>query len=489
MKTTNKFILKALVAVFILSGVFAKNSRAQQDNIIHLMPIIPQANYTNPAFKPTPTWYFGFPALSSLYLGIGHTGFAYRDLIKKRSDDSLELRMDNMVDKLGKRNYVSLNVMEELLAFGFRYKKNYFNFSLTDKASFRFAYPRDLISLAWKGNGQFVGKTLDLSGIGVNASYYREYALGFSRDVKILKQNFVVGGRVKYLNGLMNVWTKKNDVTVQINEDDFAHTANTDFLVNMCAPDSLIMQIDSINGDSIHEKGGIDAQQFFFNNTNKGLGIDLGVYYKLNDKFSFGLSLLDFGYIHWKTGGGSSTRNYTSTVKDFTYDGIDINEFFNEADTVISQQMNQIGDSLANIFKINQSKNGYSAPLPSKIYLTGMYSLTPHDKVGLLIRSEFFNGGIHPSFTVSYNKRFFNMLSASASYSIMNRSYMNLGFGLALNLGPWQTYVTTDNLYCLFDPEGTRTVNLHFGFNFIFGYKEKKANESLYQDTPQTPKK
>jgi hypothetical protein len=488
MKKTDKFILKALVAAFILSNSFVKNSIAQQDNTIHLMPIVPQANYTNPAFQPIPTWYFGFPALSSVYAGIGHSGFAYRDLIKRRSDDSLELRMDHMVSKLGKRNYVSMNLMEEWLAFGFRYKKNYFNFSVSDKASFRFAYPRDLISLLWKGNGQFVGKTLDLSGIGVNASYYREYALGFSRDVKILKQDFIVGGRIKYLNGLMDVWTKKNNVTVQINEDDFAHTANTDFLVNMTIPDSIAMGLDSAGSDSSYF-GGVDAKQFLFNNKNKGLGVDLGAYYKLNDKFSFGLSLLDFGYIHWKPGGGSSTRNYTSNVKDFTYDGIDVDQFFNEADTVVSQQMNQIGDSLANIFKINQSKDGYWAPLPTKIYMTGMYSLTPHDKVGLLIRSEFFNNGIHPSLTVSYNKWFFNMLSATASYSIMNRSYMNLGFGLALNLGPWQTYVTTDNLYCLFDPEGTRTVNLHFGVNFIFGYKEKKANESLYQDTPQTPKK
>lgn len=487
MKTTNTFLLRILVAGIIFSCLFVLKSGAQQDNTIHLIPIIPQASYTNPAFQPVPTWYIGFPGLSSVYAGVGHSGFAYRDLFKRRSDDSLDLRMDNVLDKLGKTNYVSVNAMEEWLAFGFRYKKNYFNFSVSDKASFRFGYPRDLISLGWKGNGQFVGKTLDLSGIGVNASYYREIALGYSRSVKIFKQDFVVGGRVKYLKGLMNVYTKRNDVTVQINEDDFAHTANTDFLVNMTIPDSIATGLDSLSADSSYF-GSVDPNQVFFKGKNSGLGIDLGAYYKLNKKFSFGVSLLDFGYIHWKSGGGSSTRNYTSNVKDFTYDGIDVNQFFNQSDSVISQQMNQIGDSLADIFKINNSKDGYNSPLPGKIYLTGMYSLTPHDKVGLLIRSEFFNRSIHPSITVSYNKWFFNMLSATASYSIMNRSYMNLGFGLALNLGPWQTYVATDNLYCLFDPEGTRTVNVHFGFNFIFGYKEKKANESLYQDTPQTPK-
>jgi hypothetical protein len=101
-----------------------------------------------------------------------------------------------------------------------------------------------------------------------------------------------------------------------------------------------------------------------------------------------------------------------------------------------------------------------------------------------MLRNEMLNGASHPSATVSYNKWFFNALSASVSYSMVNRSYMNLGFGMALNMGAFQMYAITDNFYCLFYPERSRTVNVHFGFNFIFGYKEKKPTESLFEDTP-----
>ncbi|NTW32787.1 MAG: hypothetical protein HGB12_09205, partial [Bacteroidetes bacterium] len=107
-------------------------------------------------------------------------------------------------------------------------------------------------------------------------------------------------------------------------------------------------------------------------------------------------------------------------------------------------------------------------------------SLTPHDKVGLLIRNEFFNKSIHPSLTLSYNKWFFKALSASASYSIMNRGFANIGFGLALNTGFFQTYFVTDNLFCFFNPKGTRNVNMHFGINFIFGYKEKEVSKTMF---------
>lgn len=471
MATASTTIHKKLFATFLFALSYAGNSYSQQDLTIHLMPIIPQSNYTNPAFKPVPKWYFGFPALSSFYIGVGHSGFVYKDLIHRRSDDSLEITMDKVLDKLGKTNYLSVNLMEELLSFGFKVKKNYFSFSATEKISFRFSYPRDLISLAWKGNGneQFLGKTTDFTGIGINATHYREYAIGCARDIS---DKIVIGGRLKYLQGLMNVYTKRNMPIITINEEDFEHTAQTDFLINVSLPEEAYEKSDSLNNND-----GFDVGKYLMNSQNKGYGIDLGVSYKLNNKFSFGASVLDFGYIQWNSG----LKNYTSSVESFTFDGIDIKQFFKKNDSVISDKFNDILDSLADIFKVKETENSYWSPLTTKLYLTGIYSLTPHDKVGLLVRSEFFNKGIHPALTVSYNKWFSNMLSATASYSIMNRSYMNIGFGLALNSENWQTYVTTDNLYCLFDPEGTRNVNVHFGFNYIFGYKETKAGKPKFK--------
>ncbi len=467
------------IATFIAAITLCFNVAAQQDLTLHLLPIVPQSSYTNPAFMPTAKVHVGFPAFSSVYLGLGHSGFAYKHLFTLRSDDSLQLTMDKVIDKLGKKNYISAQAMEEIFSFGFKVKKNYFNFSATEKISFRFAYPKDLISLAWKGNGQFIGETADFSGIGVNAIHYREYAVGYARDIN---NKLCVGGRFKYLQGFANIYTKHNDVTVDINENDFAHTAHTNFLVNVYLPNSIL---DSTAHDSIDNNDPkFDFKDYIMNGDNKGYGIDLGASYKYNDKFSFGLSVLDFGGIKWVPGEQSTTKNYGNNLDEFTFDGIDIQQFFNKNDSIIDEKLNTILDSLADIFKIKETGNSYWSPLTTKIYLTGIYALTPHDKVGLLIRSDIFNKQLHPSFTVSYNKWFANMFSAAVSYSVQNRSYANIGFAMALNLGPWQTYVASDNIYALFKPTGTRSFNIHFGFNFIFGYKEAKPNDSLFKDTP-----
>ncbi|NTW33721.1 MAG: hypothetical protein HGB12_14055, partial [Bacteroidetes bacterium] len=411
-------LYKLISALFILVLFYAGNAFSQEDLTIHLMPVIPQSNYTNPAFMPSAKIHVGFPVMSSYYFGLSHSGFTYKDIVKRLPNDSLEITMDNMIDKLGKKNYLSANIMEELLSFGFKVKKNYFSFSLTEKVSFRFSYPRDLLSLVWKGNGQFVGNTADFSGIGINVIHYREYAVGYARE---FTPKINVGIRLKFLQGLMNVSTKKNDISINIDGNDFAHTATTDFLINMALPEGVQDPLDT----NKNTKSNFDFAKYITNMQNKGYGFDIGGSYKLNEKIAFGASLIDFGFIHWTT----NVHNYSNTVESFKFDGLDINEFFN-SDSTQAGGMENLADSISEIFKPVKTQNDYWASLPAKLYLTAIYSLTPHDKVGLLIRNEFFNKSIHPSLTLSYNKWFFKALSASASYSIMNRGFANIGFGL-----------------------------------------------------------
>jgi len=210
------------------------------------------------------------------------------------------------------------------------------------------------------------------------------------------------------------------------------------------------------------------------NNSNKGLAFDFGGTYKINDKFTVALSVLDVGKIKWTTG----TRNFASNNASFTFEGIDLNDFFSN-DTTKPSGIKVLQDSLAKVFRLKETQNNYTTWLPGIFYLTGIYNLTEKDKVGALIRGDIFNGGIHPSLTLSYNKRFFNMFSAVASYSIMNRSYLNLGFGMSIQLSAFQFYILNDNFHGLLSPTTSKNTNVHFGMNFLFGYKVKPPEAPL----------
>jgi len=454
---------KLKLNIFLIGLVFMLcifNLKAQNDVSIHLMQIVPQSIYTNPSFTPQAKVYVGLPAISSIYFGISHSGFAYKHLVKRRADDTLYFDVDNMLNKMGKRNFLSLNYNHELMAFGFKISKNYFSFSASEKISARIAYPKDIFSLLWKGNTQFIHDPADFSGIGANFSHYREFAFGMNREII---DNLTVGLRAKILFGMANGWTEKSKITLATDPATYDLTVNSHIILNASLPDAVWDTAVSF-----------DPLKYAFNNSNKGLAFDIGATYKINDKFTVAASVLDLGKIKWTTG----TRNFSSNDVTFTFEGIDLNDFFGK-DSTAPDGVDVLVDSLAKTFEFKETQNNYSNWLPPIIYLTGMYNLTNKDKIGALVRADIFNGGIHPSLTLSYNKRFFNMLHACATYSVMNRSFMNLGFGLSLQLGNFQIYAFNDNIYGTIFPTSTRNANIHFGFNLVFGYKEKAPEAPL----------
>jgi hypothetical protein len=99
--------------------------------------------------------------------------------------------------------------------------------------------------------------------------------------------------------------------------------------------------------------------------------------------------------------------------------------------------------------------------------------------LGALSRTEIFNGKIQSSLTLSANARFFRNLSTSLSYSALNNSYNNIGFGLAAKFGPLQFYTITDNIMAAIKPNSAQIANIRFGFNLLFGCKDKTKKKDL----------
>ena len=455
MKLDFKFII---ISLLLIGFNFA--SFAQQDLTIQNMQIVPQSNNNNPANIPTPKVYISFPALSSFYFGLSSSGFAYKDVITRRADDSLAINPDNLLSKMAKTNFLSLNLNEEIFSFGFKLlKKNYFSFSVSTKMTARFAYPLDLFQFLIKGNGAFLGQTADFSGIGINASAYTEYAMGFSR---IINKKLTIGIRPKFIYGIANVYTNKSDLSILTDAVDYTINAQGNLRVN-----------SSLDSNFYSNSKNLNPKNVLLNNKNTGYGIDLGAQYEITPKIVVGASIVDLGRITWN----ANTRNFQTGSMAYSFSGIDLNDFFSKTDTVNPFQ--KITDSLKKTFKVTENNKSYSTSLPTKIYLTGMFKLTKHDKVGVLFRGELFNNQLYPAYSASLSHQFGNMLNLTASYSILNRSYSNVGVGMALNFGFWQIYLTSDNVLGAMYPTTIKNVIFHFGMNFIFGYKPKKDNEDV----------
>lgn len=463
----------ALLIISLLALV--KPALAQYDLTIYPMQSIPQSNYNNPALVPDCKIHIGclpigLPVLPSLYFGISNSGFAYNNAVRKVRADSSYIDLGNVIDKMGKKNYLATRMQMELLSFGFKIKRtHYVSLGLYEKLDFRFCYPKDLISMVWYGNSQFIGKEASFNGLGIDITHYRELAVGYSNQID---DKWTIGGRAKLLFGMANVWTKKTKATLGIHEEYYDFTANSGMNINMSLPDEIMNRIDENIQDTSSKKPSIfenyNPLDYAFNTKNLGGAIDLGVNYRLNEKFSFAASVVDLGYIHWKTG----ARNFISPDTAFVFEGLDFTIFTNkDTSSTNNQIVQQLIDSVTKIYQLDTTYQPYWGPLNPVIYLSGFYSPSSKDKVSLLARLEIYKGTVHPAFTIGYYRKFGKALSIAVNYSYNNRSWLNIGFGAALKAGPFQFFLTTDNIFSGAMPYAIRNINIHFGCNLIFYQK------------------
>ncbi len=476
--------MKQLLTPVILSFLFfitclsSNKCLAQQDLILHNIPLVPQASYTNPAITPTANFYLGVPGISSLYFNAYNTGFKWSNLITHRAqDDSLVLDTETFLKKLAKKNYLSTALQVDILTFGFRVKKNYFSLNIIEKEYMRFTYPGDFFKLAIEGQGlstQLIGKTADFSGLGFDASLYTEFGLGYARD---FSDKLTIGLKAKYLQGQVNITTAKSEIGLTTDATTFDLTGKSTIRVNTSGTDTLFrgMAFDDwlygmLPGVNIGY-GGITTfnPMDIFKKDNRGIALDLGGNYQINDKFSVSGSVIDLGYINWK----EQLKNYTTDNSSFTYEGFDIRNFINAHGDTNTTSIKTYFDSLLNSFKPVETNEAYKSWLNSKIYLTGNFYLNKNNNVGLTMYNEFYHG-MHTSVALSFSTRVKKGLHATVNYSVLHRSWNNMGAGLVLNLKGFEWYVTSDNFLGPIFPQHTKNFNIHTGFNILVGYKDKK---------------
>jgi hypothetical protein len=452
--------LSSLTAILILL-LSQHVASAQQDLTLYNMKSVPQSMYTNPSFRPSDsTIFIGLPMLSSEYFNFSNNGFKYSDLIQ-HDGDSLMANVANMLGKLAKVNYITLSYHTDLLSFGFPVKKNFFSFNISENVDIRFGYTSDFLNFLWKGNGDpsTIGQPVNLAP-SFNAMHYREYGLGWSRHIN---NKLTVGVKLKYLYGEEDVNTENTNASITTDPNDFALTAQANINVNTAGV------INSFGNN-------FNVMDYAFKKKNTGAAIDLGGTYKLNDKLSFSASVVDLGFITWKT----ETTNYQSNDPNatFTYNGIDLNQFINNNSVQINTVLQNTLDSAKNIFKVNTLNHSYTTMLTAQTYLSANYQLLPKTTVGALFYAQIVNNYFNPAGSLSLSQQVGRWFTASINYSAYDRSYNNIGFGLALGSSPVQFYVTHDNILGLFMPQNAKVVMLHFGMNIILLHRKpvpKKA--------------
>lgn len=452
---------------------------SQVSNTVYFMPGVPQTNRVNPAYQPKGNIYIGFPLLSPLRAELSSSSLAWEDVIYQHptNPDSLITFLHPLGNKqaflnqLKSVNVVASDLGSSLISFGFRTSVGFFSMDITTRWDGNMYYPGDLARLMV--NGAREGETYNLDGVGADLMAFDEVSVAWSEEII---DNLTIGVRAKALFGVGDLSTTHSNLSVSTSQEEWNIQSNMRFNASLPFAEVVYdddgMIEDVIINDDLENPNFSSVSKYMFNVNNFGLGVDLGVDYRPIDQLQISVSLVDLGYIKWKDEVHQVDYN---TEYDFT--GLELNPFELSDDYTfedyIDSTLTQMADSLQGFLQFTPG-SVYSKRLSTKLYAGASFSVTPNINFGLLSRTDFLNGKISEQVTASANLSTGRFLNFSLSYSYMNAYFKNIGAGLSINAGPVNLYLVSDNaLNALFWPEEARSVNLWFGINFIFGYKEK----------------
>lgn len=445
---------KLFFTVALLLG-FA-SLQAQSNLTLYQSKLVPQATTINPGFIPKTKVNIGLPVISGVSISFANA-FSF---------DDVEAGIKEFPNKLDPVNYFTLENSIDLLHIGFKVNQSYVSLSVQEKISMVFGYPRDLFRLFLLGNaGELLGQRVSFDGFGINLNHYREYALSFAKPIT---RKLTIGARAKYLYGMENITTSNSELgitTIDDPQQNYPIVIDGNITVNT----SGVNQVFDNNIGEFSEK--FSSPEGILNYTtglkNTGYGADFGFNYDLNKRVSFSGAVNDIGSITWR----DSVKTLANENINFSFEGINFQEFFSGGN--LDSATAELLDSLNAAFKLTESEESYTTALTPKVYGGVRFNLSKSQAIGLTTFFQFIPGAIRPAFSVSYEMNARKWLGLTTSYTIMSRSYANLGVGLVARIRAIQLYLLTDNglLFGKF-AESAKNTSIRFGFNAIFGRKE-----------------
>jgi len=500
-----KKIFSIIVILIVSASVWGQN------NSLYFTKNIFESTQLNPARQPNCKVTIGLPVLSQVYLETINRGITFSDLYTpmESNADSFYYNLDNIYDNLYTDNYFMVKNKVSLGYLGFWVSDFYVTLGANLVNNFGIVYPQSLFVIK-DGNYFTDGRYISASNFAVQFNSYTEFAIGVSKEVI---PGLTVGGKIKILNGISNIRTNYFNLDWRVSTEDTA-TYDYNFIasanIQMSNPAIYVGQtsegLDSIYSSDEYfqqlQSGStqetIDAVRQI-TSANKGIAFDFGVIYKLQEKFEFSASVTDLGFINWNY--NPIELNIQET--DFTFSGVDLGKYIgnlgiaqslaNSGDSIGGEIVADMLDTLLDLSDPTFIQGKYRAPLNTNIHFGASYSPVEWATVGALYSGYFFNKKLLSSYTLSGTVMFWRGWSYTLSYTAFKKSFNNVGMGLSYKIGPFQTYLSMDNISIPMlmtrwglspDKEytqgiatnwvkNTKLLSLNFGVNFVFGCRDR----------------
>ncbi len=416
---------------------------------------------------PHGKFFIGLPVISGINI-YANNQLSYNDVISRDESGTKYIDVEKAIESHGTLNVISGHVNLSLFHLAFRLPEEgpAISFFVNERVESDITYPSGLLKWLWRGNGSYLGRNMNFNSLGISTNYFREYGIGIATNVP--DRPITVGMRLKMYQGIVNVSTPASmKFRFQTSQEHFQLELNTENAVVRTAGVELLQ-----GGD----QGAIVP--YLINNPNKGVGVDIGIDYKINRYYQVALSATDLGFISWN----NDIRNYSIGDTTVNYSGIELRGSRNLEETVF--------DSLIGDYDLNENSDGYLAPMVGK--LTGSWIYTPMKGVDIIstVHTRIVQNQPKMAYGVGVRGFLSPRVIGAASITKVPQQWVNIGAAFSVTAGFAQFYASADKVL------GYSVPNMHWaefrlGMNLVFGLgnKEKVKNEEYKDFGPITDSK
>jgi len=456
--------MKKIFFIWLTGFLLCFNLFSQSAGVSDFMRLNPYSTLNNPAYFIPYRGYFAIPGISNINLSLYNTGFHYDKIFDTKGKG--EISVQKFINSLPNNNWLNLETNLEILGIGFRAKKLFFSLGYRlnvdgeiryNKQLFEFLLPENIMQNNSKDHINFM--------LEPNLNIYQEVSLGI--QARVLK-NFYIGIRPKVLFGLVNIDTRKLNGNVYYQESDTNITIRgyLDSDVKMSAFFQYYNKDENGKLSFTYEDITTNIRKTIGNcfSKNMGVALDFGIVFRINQQFRVSASFTDLGYIKWK----GFPLNIKAEKADFEIAGFNFDKDFFYFKDILTDYDSAL--------QFNPIKS-YKSLLTPKVMADFYFDITPSNRLILQFKGYIIGKSLLPKFSFAYNGTFFNIFDVVASYSIMKQSYLNLGVGFGIRLGPLHLYAGTDNIFSAINFLNADKINATFGLLFDFPVSGKKIKE------------
>jgi hypothetical protein len=450
-----RHIICALLPLLLL--LFTTVLMGQQSGTMYMMHSIPQSNLLNPAIQAKCGFIAGVP-LGSAYFNYSNTAFTYNDLA---ATDTWNLY--GVHRQMHRSDLYSVEAAVHPIYLGYRHHSWYFSFHVAEKIQVYQIVPGELVETLLYGNGPFVGSTARFNGLRGGGFYLREYSLAVARS---FSPKWTFGMRGKILFGKAGIQTSRSRASLTTEETTFSLFLEGDFILNTSFPYTFRQDTEgNINGIVM---GDPDYTGLLLNRRNPGFALDAGAIYRLDDRTTLAVSILDLGFLRWR-----SDVNNIRASGSFIYKGVP-----DDPEIVSNAFAAEFRDTVLRSFDLVESQLPYGSFLPPQFFLGGSWKPRERLTLGIVSSNEIYRSKLHSSVTFTAGTDVAERLLLAISWSWLNNSPANAGAVLAYHGKGIQFHVSTDNFLGFFFPFDTRSLNIRGGINLMLGCPRDRERQS-----------